>query len=87
MVIRKKAGERNLVPAARSSTSETGARENDMVMEPTLNISKINLVKDMLVSKKQAQHVEWDLNKTSKTITETLLALTLMLYGSQKNVV
>ena len=33
------------------------------------------------------QHVEWDLNKTSKTITETLLALTLMLYGSQKNVV
>ena len=33
------------------------------------------------------QHVEWDLNKTSKTITEALLALTLMLYGSQKNVV
>ena len=32
--------------------SETGARENDMVMELTPNISKTNLVKDTLVSKK-----------------------------------
>ena len=35
----------------------------------------------------RSQHVEWDLNKTSKTITETLLGLALMLNGSQKKVV
>ena len=29
-------------------------------------------------SRGAAQHVEWDLNKTSKTLTETLMALFLM---------
>ena len=52
MVIRKKAGERNSVPAARSSMSETGVRENGMVMEHTQNTAKKlrNLVKDTWVS-------------------------------------
>ena len=32
---------------------------------------------DELNLKEIAQHVEWDLNKTSKTLTETLTALFL----------
>ena len=48
-----KAGERNSVPAARSFLSETGVRENGMVMEHTQNTAKKmgNLVKDTWVSK------------------------------------
>ena len=33
------------------------------------------------------QHAEWDLNKTSKTLTGTPLGLIFMLYGWKKNVV
>ena len=52
-----KAGERNSVPAARSSMSETGVRENGMVMEHTQNTAKKvgNLVKDTWVSFKQTE--------------------------------
>ena len=39
------------------------------------------------VTKSTPQHAEWDLNKTSKTLTGSPLGLIFMLYGWKKNIV
>ena len=45
---------------------------------PNVNLHCVSkYVMNISVSKK-TQHVEWDLNKTSKTVTETLTGLFLM---------